>query len=57
MIFNLNWIPEFYFFENKVRNPFNLDKVIDLIEQKIKKKEIQKNTIKKTTIRMAIIVR
>ena len=40
MIFNLNWIPEFYFFENKVRNPFNLDKVIDLIEQKIKEKEI-----------------
>ena len=39
MIFNLNWIPEFYLFENRVSNPFNLDEVIDLIEQKIKEEE------------------
>jgi prenyltransferase beta subunit/DNA repair exonuclease SbcCD ATPase subunit len=35
MIFKLFWIPEFSYFENKIENPFNLDKGFDFIQQQI----------------------
>ena len=46
MTFYLPWMPEFSYFENKIKNPFNLDKALEYIQQKIKEKEIfQSNEI------------
>ena len=33
MIFNLLWIPEFSYIENKIRSPFNLNKSLNYIKQ------------------------
>ncbi len=40
MIFNLRWIPEFSYIENKIRNPFNLNKSLDFLQHSIKNGEI-----------------
>jgi len=44
--FYLPWIPEFSYFENKIKSPFNLEKALEYIQQKITDKEIlQSNEI------------
>lgn len=44
MIFNLCWIPEFSFIENKIRNPFNLNKSLDFVQKAIKDGEIYQSS-------------
>ena len=44
MIFNLRWIPEFSYIENKIRNPFNLNKSLDFLNQSIKNGEIYQSS-------------
>jgi len=40
MTFYLSWMPQYSYFENKIKNPFDLDNAIEYIQQKVKEKEI-----------------
>lgn len=44
MTFYLPWMPEYTYFENKIKNPFNLDKALEYIQHKIQEKEIFQST-------------
>ena len=40
MIFDLNWIPDFSYFEYKIKSPLNIERALFFIKEKIASKEV-----------------